>query len=46
VSNNRLTSLTSAIQPWSQMSTIEFSVVGAAVDEPEVDLRTSPALKK
>jgi hypothetical protein len=40
VSNNLSTFSTSAIQPWSQMSGVEFSVVGAAVDEPEVDLRT------
>ena len=36
--DDRLMSSTSAIQPWSQMSMVEFTVVGAAVDEPEGEL--------
>jgi hypothetical protein len=38
VGDDRSTSSTSAIQPWSQMAVVEFSVVGAAVDEPEIEL--------
>ena len=40
VGNEGSISSTCSIQPLSQMSVVELSVVGGAADEPEVELRT------